>query len=52
MQKKIVLIDGNEIIISGLKTLFQPLDLYKVIEVFNFMDIDQHLVIDCMPDII
>ncbi len=52
MQKKIVLIDGNEIIISGLKTLFQPLDLYKVIEIFNFMDIDEHLIINYMPDII
>ncbi len=52
MQKKIVLIDDNEIIISGLKTLFQPLDLYKVIQTFNFIDIDEHLLIDYMPDII
>lgn len=52
MQKKIVLIDGNEIIISGLKTLFQPLDLYKVIEIFNFMDVDEHLLMNYMPDII
>lgn len=52
MQKKIVLIDGNEIIISGLKTLFQHLDLYKVVETFNFIDVDEHLLMNCMPDII
>ncbi len=52
MQKKIVLIDSNEIIISGLKTLFYPLDLYKVVETFNVIDVDEHLLMDCMPDII
>lgn len=52
MQKKIVLIDCNEIIISGLKALFQPLDLYKVVETFNVIDVDEHLLMDYMPDII
>lgn len=52
MQKKIVLIDDNEIIISGLKTLFYPIDLYKVVGFFNFIDVDEHLIINCMPDVI
>ncbi len=37
MQKKIVLIDENEIIMSGLKTLFYHIDLYKVVQTFNFI---------------
>ncbi len=52
MQKKIVLIDENEIIMSGLKTLFYHIDLYKVVQTFNFIDIDEHLLMDYMPDML
>jgi DNA-binding NarL/FixJ family response regulator len=52
MQKKIVLIDENEIIMSGLKTLFYHIDLYKVVQIFNFIDIDEHLLMDYMPDML
>lgn len=52
MQKKIVLIDCNEIIRSGLKTLFGQLDLYKIIENFDSLNIDERLVMDFKPDIL
>lgn len=52
MQKKIVLIDENEIIMSGLKTLFYHIDLYKVVQTFNFIDVDEHLLMDYMPDML